>query len=69
MLYLQDAEKQVYLNTLLDEMTRQESIVEESEKYISNQYSTLDFEIEELLGRMDDEDDRLTGMENLIKRE
>ena len=69
MLYLQDAEKQVYLNTLLDEMTRQESIVEESEKYISNQYSTLDFEIEELLGRMDDEDDRLIGMENLIKRE
>ena len=43
--------------------------MKESEKYISNQYSTLDFEIEELLGRMDDEDDRLASMEDLIKRE
>ena len=69
LLYLQEAEKQGYLNTLLDEMARQESIVRESEEYISGQYSTLDFQIEELLDRMDDEDDRLAGMEDLIRRE
>ena len=49
-------------------MYQEEMIVTESEKYISTQYAQVDNEIAELLERFEDEDDRLAGMEDLIRQ-
>ena len=54
---------------MLQEMYQEEMIVTESEKYISSQYAQVDNEIAELLERFEDEDDRLAGMEDLIRQE